>query len=288
MRHEGLGTPPPKPQGTLLHTRADCRRPTWSGRFDQSAVAFDYLFDSLTWPACSLATTSAPGTSGGPQCSRSPERCSRSPNSARTRTSIARTALLSSRVLKSLAPSSLKKASARAAALAQSRDGRLDPTLARFRLLRSFDPGHEPLLLAVREALEEPSGGGLTSQRLREIGRDRHDALFRVELQVDVDDVTTGHPGLLTNVGAHAKHVLAAPRRHAAPVRVTVDRSPDLGSSRAEALDHLGRHLDASGRLPARQDLRSEPHLRLLMTSAITTAPTELPDRRIRRRPGRR
>src|SRR5206468_3145569 len=130
------------------------------------------------------------------------------------------------------------------------------------------DGSHQPVLPAVGEAFEVLLYFGVLRQRPGELRRDLYVALFRVELDVDVDGVACGDMRALADVVADAEHVGSTHRRDRTAVRVAVDRDLDeraLGG--AEAVHDLGGDFDSGGGLAGEQDLGSKSHSRFSRAS---------------------
>ena len=84
------------------------------------------------------------------------------------------------------------------------------------------------LLLAVGEAVEEHAGDLVGVQRFPEVGGHADLARLVSSSSIDVDVIAGGDPGALPDLDADADEEPAPHRRHAAAIRVAVDRDADL------------------------------------------------------------
>src|SRR4029453_11017545 len=94
--------------------------------------------------------------------------------------------------------------------LAQGLDRLHDAPLAGLVALRPRDLENVPRLVAVRKPFERALRFRLSVQGGGEVGRHGDLARCRVELDVDIDLITTLDPGASPVLGADAEHVLAA------------------------------------------------------------------------------
>jgi hypothetical protein len=116
-------------------------------------------------------------------------------------------------------------------------------------------------LLAVGDRLEEGARLPIRLERIGEIVRDHDDSRGRIELKVDVEDVTRPHSRTLAMLGAHPDEKPRAPRGNRRPVGVFAERHPHGGfPPTAERLDHIWRNLDPGTRLAREKKCRLKSH----------------------------
>src|SRR5262245_25442093 len=106
-------------------------------------------------------------------------------------------------------------------------DRLLDAALAGLGRLRLVDGLDDPPLVAVRQLVVGDSRDRVGRQERGELGWKGDDALLRVELELDVDDLASRDPGRRPDVRADADHRLPVDRGDAAAVHVPVEGDLD-------------------------------------------------------------
>src|SRR5690242_321156 len=132
------------------------------------------------------------------------------------------------------------------------------PRLARLRALNRED---NSLLVAVRQPIEELFGVRVAIERRRKVWRKRYLARLSIELNLNLDDVTSGYARALADLRTDWEHEDAARWGNRAAVRVPIDRDADSWSlARAKFFDQLLGNLDTCRGLAAKLDGGAELH----------------------------